>query len=620
MARYNLTIGAKFRPFTYDELLKPIQALTEQHYAAEDAMYEMNSKASLLEQLLGESEDSRSRQMYNDFANELRASAEELYKHGYNASTRKGLMNARHMYASNVLPLEEAKKRREEAIAAQRAANAKGNMRYSKYAVDSSLDDFLDGKYDYTSVDIENAYNKGLAFANQWSQRYSKTEEGIAFGGDYLKLVKTVGLDQAQSAEELALAQENLRRGVQNIIESGKYPGLTQGLKAILDSSGANDLNNKDYNDVVNSILSGAATGIQYKQDENLQQNWRLQKELDYQYAIRMKKWEKEQADLAAGLSDVDVTNRIEEGILSEEDKKYLTKNKDGSYSMKNLNDIAQSMGATSFFIKDAKTGKVRPMTDDEFAKAVVHNRKQLQEYLRTSAAGTSSKTAAVASVENLYGGINLDEEKALYEKAKQNYSSFRDYLFNTSGLRLDKSYDVAYSNKNNRFEATTKKQDYDNAQININNGGRSGSAHGVIRINNMNEAASKNLENQLAEASGNTYYVTDIKGNEYAKTEQYKFREGDKVTQMDYDPGSHQFILTVKEQPTAGKETKVSKVTIPATYLLSKDDVNILIGFYDDFNNATNDASRLRARSEINKIMQKALNQKNAKDTNESY
>lgn len=619
MAGYNLVMGAKFRPFTYDELVKPINTLTEAQYAAEDAMYEMNAKASLYEQLLGEAEDSASRKMYNDFATALRQGAEDLYRHGYNARTRRGLMAARQAYASNIVPLEEAKKQRDAAIAAQRAANARGNMRFSNYASTSSLDAFLNGKYDYRSVDIDNAYTKAQALGTSWSKRFQNTEEGIAFGGDYFKLVKTVGLDSAQSAEAVQEAQANLKRGVEQMIQSGKYPGLSEALKELIVSTGADSLNDTDYSEVVGALISGLSTGIQYDQNETLQQNWRAQEELRYQNELRKMRAAKamEQEALNLAMSDLDTESRIAGGVLTEMDKKMLHKKKDGTYEIDNLNDIASRFGVTSFFTKDKKTGKIRAMTEDEFANAVVWNSRNRSNWPKDNKGriipgpmgGLGSTTTS---------GITKSEENKIREQARKNYKAVNKYL-NNYGLDLNSSYN-RFVYKNNRWVAQTKKEDYDRAQLLVGNAGLSGTEHATLRYQGLGETA-KNLTDILRKASsaGNTYSVDKIEDNKYSG-QSYKFKEGSEVTQMNYDPAANTFFMTVVEPAEKGKQAKVSKVTVPATNILSDADASQLPALYQAYQTASNDISRQTAMSAINKLVQKSLNKYKPKDKNESF
>lgn len=283
MANYNVTIGARFRPFTYDEMVKPIQAITEQHYAAEDAYYQMQEKASLYDILAGQAEDSRSRRMYNEFSESLKQNADALYKFGYNASTRNAFNQTRGLYAKNIIPLEEAKKQRDAAITAERQALANGHTVLTKYATQSNLDDFLDGKFNAKSVDLNTLYTKGQQLGASLSARTTSTAEGKMFGGDYLKLVQTVGIPKDGTQEAINEARSAVARGVKELLASGKYPGLSEGIAAAINASGADELSDNDYDRAADSLVGGFISGLTYKEDIKPMENWRRKE--DYKFA-----------------------------------------------------------------------------------------------------------------------------------------------------------------------------------------------------------------------------------------------------------------------------------------------------------------------------------------------
>lgn len=271
---YNITIGAKFRPFSYDEMIKPVQSITQAHYATEDALYEMRNQASLYDTLAGQSPDSVSRRMYNEFSSKLNAAIDDLVENGYSINTRRAFSQARNSFADNIIPLQDARTRRAAAIEAQLKGNASGNMRYTKDAFSTTIDDFIGKDFNYGSVNLDKVYQEATAFAGAWSKRFSSTAEGIAFGGDYLKLVKTVGLDN-----------NALREGVKAIIASGKYPSLNEGLNAILTSTGASQLTGAALDEAMSSALAGISTGISYDQQIQLQDNWRAKEMFKHQLA-----------------------------------------------------------------------------------------------------------------------------------------------------------------------------------------------------------------------------------------------------------------------------------------------------------------------------------------------
>lgn len=109
MARYIVTSGSFFNPFSYDELAKPLEQATEAHNETADAYDQMSMEASALEEYLKkEPEDSRARSMYNTYMNQLTSLQDELWNNGYSANARRGLGAARAGYATNITRLQKA--------------------------------------------------------------------------------------------------------------------------------------------------------------------------------------------------------------------------------------------------------------------------------------------------------------------------------------------------------------------------------------------------------------------------------------------------------------------------------------------------------------------------------
>ena len=86
-------VRSKFRPFSYDEMVKPLLQQTLAQQELENAYGELNAKASVWENLASnEDPDSEAYQLYSSYANDLRASADQLAKEGLNATSRRSML------------------------------------------------------------------------------------------------------------------------------------------------------------------------------------------------------------------------------------------------------------------------------------------------------------------------------------------------------------------------------------------------------------------------------------------------------------------------------------------------------------------------------------------------
>lgn len=108
MAGYIVTSGSNFTPFTYDELVKPIQQFTEAQYAASENFDKLALDTEALRNYINETNDPVAWKMYNNYAQKLQALQDNLWKNGYNAGTVRDLSAARNGYASDITRLASA--------------------------------------------------------------------------------------------------------------------------------------------------------------------------------------------------------------------------------------------------------------------------------------------------------------------------------------------------------------------------------------------------------------------------------------------------------------------------------------------------------------------------------
>ena len=144
MANYSLILDTKFKPFTYDELIKTPLMETQAHQAIEEAYGELAQKASVWEEMANEQSDPYAYSLYKTYADDLNNKADQLLRQGLDISSRKEMLDMKSRYSKEIIPIENAYKRREELSAEQRKAMAANpTMLYERYANQMSLDDFI---------------------------------------------------------------------------------------------------------------------------------------------------------------------------------------------------------------------------------------------------------------------------------------------------------------------------------------------------------------------------------------------------------------------------------------------------------------------------------------------
>lgn len=140
-----LTNSAKFNPYTFDEMLKPLAMASDAYNAVQSGIEELGAKADLMKMYANEVPDSKTANMYNSYAKDLEKQASMLAKHGLTPASRQGLLNMKRRYNSEVVPIETAVARREALTKEQREALLRDpslmfDVDYSKTQLDYLLD------------------------------------------------------------------------------------------------------------------------------------------------------------------------------------------------------------------------------------------------------------------------------------------------------------------------------------------------------------------------------------------------------------------------------------------------------------------------------------------------
>ena len=116
MARYIVTSGSNFEPFTYDQLVKPLQQMADAQNATQDAYDTIAAETSALRNYISAdgADDAMAREMYDNYVTKLNALQDNLWKNGYNAATRRDLSAAREGYFGDITRLSKAIQTRQE--------------------------------------------------------------------------------------------------------------------------------------------------------------------------------------------------------------------------------------------------------------------------------------------------------------------------------------------------------------------------------------------------------------------------------------------------------------------------------------------------------------------------
>lgn len=185
MANYSITINSKFRPFSYAEMLAPVQAMTQAHQAVEDQYSDLMTKASVWENMANEQNDPRAYAMYKSYADKLMLAADDLNRNGLTAQSRPSLMALKAGYASHIAPIEVAYKLRNADITAQKEALLKDPTHlFNRKASNISLDEYINNP----NLDVLSENYSGALLTQQVGNAVANLKQTLLKKGNLTKL------------------------------------------------------------------------------------------------------------------------------------------------------------------------------------------------------------------------------------------------------------------------------------------------------------------------------------------------------------------------------------------------------------------------------------------------
>src|SRR5574344_425465 len=108
MAANYIVINSKFKPFSYAEMLQPVQMATLAHQEVENEYAELATKANVWDEMANEQTDPYAYKMYKTYSNDIEEQAGQLAREGLNAASRRDMLNMRARYSKEITPIEQA--------------------------------------------------------------------------------------------------------------------------------------------------------------------------------------------------------------------------------------------------------------------------------------------------------------------------------------------------------------------------------------------------------------------------------------------------------------------------------------------------------------------------------
>lgn len=273
----NLVINSQFRPFTYDEMVKPLVQYKEAYDKVEQDYSDLATQTEMWKDIVNQTNSPEAYAMYKGYSDQLNSIVEDFSK-GMTLKNRSALLGLKRRYASDIQPIADAHKRRSALAEEQRKVElANPTMLWERKAGDMSLDDFINNpNADYgrstsgAALSAQVAASAG-ALAKEFRDNPEKMRKLV--GGDYYEYVKQRGFS---SEAVLAAIMDN----------PDASPILTQLVESSIDSAGLKEwANPSTLQQAYNYARQGLWNAV--GQDETqLVQNWRAQENLSHSHAM----------------------------------------------------------------------------------------------------------------------------------------------------------------------------------------------------------------------------------------------------------------------------------------------------------------------------------------------
>lgn len=225
MANYSIIINSKFKPFSYAEMLAPVQQSTEAHQKLEEAYADLTTQADMVAAKANEQTDPKAYARYKKYSEQLQQQAERLSRYGLQPDSRGDVFAMKSRFTKDILPIAEAVEKRQKYADMQTQAQLQNpTLLIGKKAATTSLDEFLDNP----NIDFSQQYSGATLMQQVATQAQALAKELTSYGpGKALDsytntFLKKFGFNRDQ---------------VLNAINNPNDPNSSKVLKAIVDQA-----------------------------------------------------------------------------------------------------------------------------------------------------------------------------------------------------------------------------------------------------------------------------------------------------------------------------------------------------------------------------------------------
>lgn len=229
-----ITINSEFKPFTYDELTKPLRDYTEAYNKVEEQYATLAQQTEAWKNIATQENSPEAYAMYKKYSDELNAVVEDFSK-GMTIQNRSKLSGLKARYASEITPIANAYNAMQEANKYRETVRAKDGSAVFVKDRYNSIDDFLGGQQADNTFISGDEIQKNVT-ARVLSQSYTDYNNLINAGVNPNRAVQIVTSGNNQSIADI-IADEKSSLGIEAFDTQGQaklnnaiLAGVQQGL------------------------------------------------------------------------------------------------------------------------------------------------------------------------------------------------------------------------------------------------------------------------------------------------------------------------------------------------------------------------------------------------------
>lgn len=186
-----LVIDSKFRPFSYDELIKPLMQYKEAYDKVEADYSNLAAQTEQWKDIVNQTQSPEAYAMYSKYANDLNNIVDD-FSRGMTLQNRSQLLSMKRRYASDIQPIARASEAMKEANDLRVKAGPDAIFEVGEY---NSLDQFLHGRTANNKYQSRDALTKRTAAMTEAAMASALRDPEFkkAMGNQYWEIIQHTG-------------------------------------------------------------------------------------------------------------------------------------------------------------------------------------------------------------------------------------------------------------------------------------------------------------------------------------------------------------------------------------------------------------------------------------------